>query len=214
MKIRPHIFCDFDGTITEKDTLVFLSTRLGAGPEFVRGIGEDLRLGRMTLREAIDTEMRTIRLGFDEAAAILQREITLDSGFNTLVEWSERVGIPFTIISAGFHELIRLFVPAEKYPWVNVLANHVEADPLRGWQCHFRDDGPFGHDKQTSLREARNRGEYLIFIGDGFSDRQAAEMADVVYAKHSLAVYCREQGIEFHEYQNLAEVQRRIEESR
>lgn len=214
MKIRPHIFCDFDGTITEKDTLVFLSTRLGAGPEFVREIGEDLRHGRMTLREAIDAEMRTVRLTFAEAAAILLREIPLDAGFRSLVEWSEREEIPFTILSAGFHELIRLFVPEESYPWVRVLANNIEPDPERGWQCHFQDDGPYGHDKQISLRAARNRGEYVIFIGDGFSDRQAAAVADEVYAKHSLADYCREQGIDFYEYQNLADVQIKIQESR
>src|SRR2546428_402985 len=28
-----HVFCDFDGTITEPDTLCFLTERLGAGPE-------------------------------------------------------------------------------------------------------------------------------------------------------------------------------------
>lgn len=214
MKTSPHIFCDFDGTITEKDTLVFLSTRLGAGPEFVREIGEDLRLGRMTLREAIDAEMRTVRLSFTEAAAILRREIPLDSGFRLLVEWSERERIPFTILSAGFHELIRLFVPEDVFPWVSVLANNIEPDTERGWQCHFQDDGPYGHDKQTSLRAAQNRGEYVIFIGDGFSDRQAAEVADEVFAKHSLAEYCREQGIDFHEYHNLADVLTKIQEFR
>jgi len=214
MNNRPHIFCDFDGTITEKDTLVYLSTCLGGGPEFVREIGEDLRHGRTTLRDAIDAEMRTVRLSFAEAAEILQREIPLDSGFRSLVEWSERKQIPFTILSAGFHELIRLFVPEESYPWVRVLANNIEPDTERGWQCHFRDHGPHGHDKQTSLRAAQNRGEYVIFIGDGFSDRQAAEVADEVFAKHSLAEYCREQGIDFHEYQNLADVQTKIQEFR
>ena len=31
-----HVFCDFDGTITEPDTLRFLTERLGAGPEYYR----------------------------------------------------------------------------------------------------------------------------------------------------------------------------------
>lgn len=212
MKRSPHIFCDFDGTITARDTLVFLSSQLGAGPDFVRNIGDGLRAGRITLRDAIADEMRTVRLTFEQAAEILLREIPLDPGFASLVRWSESREVPFTILSAGFHELIRLFVPEDSYPWVRVLANNIEADPVRGWQCRFRDDGPFGHDKQLTLREAMNRGEYAIFIGDGFSDRQAAEVADEVFAKYSLTDYCRERRIDFHEYQTLADVQRKLQD--
>ncbi len=213
MKTHPHIFCDFDGTITRHDTLVYLSTRLGAGPSFVNQIGEDIRAGRMTLRDAIAAEMRTVRIGFAEAAAILQREIPLDPGFDQLVAWSESRRIPFTILSAGFQELIELFVPPADYPHVRVLANHIDPHPTNGWECRFRDDGPYGHDKRLSLREARDRGEYVIFIGDGLSDRQAAEVADEVYAKHSLTEYCREQAIAHREYETLADVRRMVEES-
>ena len=213
MKKNIHIFCDFDGTITQQDTLVYLSTQLGGGPEFVGRIGDDIRAGRLSLRDAIASEMLTVRLRFDEAAQILLREIPLDPGFQGLVEWSSSRHIPFTILSAGFQELIEIFVPAVEYPSVNVLANNVEADTERGWQCRFRDDGPYGHDKRNSLREARNRGEYVVFIGDGLSDRQAAEIADEVYAKHSLTDYCREQGIAHREYRTLADVQRMVEES-
>lgn len=211
-KSNPHIFCDFDGTITQHDTLVYLSTQLGAGPEFVRNIGEEIRVGRISLRDAIAAEMRSVRIGFPEAAAILRREIPLDPGFDQLVGWSESRQIPFTILSAGFHELIELFVTPAVYPWVSLLANHIEPHP-DGWECRFRDDGPYGHDKRQSLRAARDRGEYVIFIGDGLSDRQAAEVADEVYAKHSLTEYCREQGIAHREYGTLADVRRMIEES-
>ena len=213
MKKNVHIFCDFDGTITQQDTLVYLSTQLGGGAEFVRRIGDDIRAGRISLRDAIASEMLTVRLGFEEAAQILLREIPLDPGFRDLVDWSYSHRIPFTILSAGFQELIEIFVPAVEYPWVSVLANNVEPDAELGWQCRFRDDGPYGHDKRKSLREARDRGEYVIFIGDGLSDRQAAEVADEVYAKHSLTDYCREQGIDHREYLTLADVQRMVEES-
>jgi len=212
MKSQTHIFCDFDGTITVKDTPVFLSTQLGAGPDFVRGIGDALRQNRITLRQAIADEMKTVRLTFEEAAGVLLNEIPLDPGFRGLVSWCESRQVPFTILSAGFHELIRLFVPENDYPWVKVLANHIEADPVKGWQCRFRDDSPFGHDKQVALRSAMSQGERVVFIGDGFSDRQAAEVAAEVFAKHSLTDYCRERQIVFHEYQTLADVQRKLQE--
>lgn len=208
---KVHLFSDFDGTITQRDTLVYLATNLGAGKDFVQAIGQELRAGRMSLRDAIAEEIRGVRLPFDEAARILLREIELDPGFDDLVRWSQSKEIPFTILSAGFHEIIDLFVTSEAYPWISVMANHVEPNIELGWQCRFRDEGPYGHDKAKSLRAARNRGEYVLFIGDGLSDRQAAEEADEVFAKHSLFEYCREHGINCHEYQTLADVRAQLQ---
>lgn len=205
-----HVFCDFDGTITDHDTLVFLATQLGGGLDLVRRVGEELRSGRMSLRDGIAEEMRSVRLPFSEVARILRSEISLDPGFASLVDLCRSNSIHFTILSAGFREIIELFVPATEFPSVTVLANHIEADVERGWQCRFRDASVWGHDKGESIRAAQNRGEYAVFIGDGFSDRQAAELADDVYAKHSLTDYCREHGIAFTEYRTLADVERKI----
>jgi 2-hydroxy-3-keto-5-methylthiopentenyl-1-phosphate phosphatase len=203
---RLHLFCDFDGTITQHDTLVYLATQLGAGPDFVNQVGEEIRLGRMTLREAIEAEIRTVRLPFPEVARILRQEIALDPGFAGLAEWSRSQSIPLTILSAGFQEIIELFVPQVDYPWIEVIANRVDPDPIAGWQCHFRDPGPYGTDKRKHLSQAQQAGAYCLFVGDGFSDREAAETADRVFAKHSLALYCRERAIPFDHYATLEEV--------
>ena len=48
----------------------------------------------------------------------------------------------------------------------------------------------------------------MIFVGDGLSDVEAAEVADVVYAKDILLVEARERGIEAREYENLHDVYR------
>lgn len=45
-----------------------------------------------------------------------------------------------------------------------------------------------------------------IFVGDGLSDRYAAESADLVFAKDGLASYCTENSIEHIPYQNLGDV--------
>lgn len=201
-----HLFCDFDGTITQHDTLVYLATRLGAGPDFVHHVGEEIRAGRLTLRDAIAAEIRTVRLPFPEVARILRQEISLDPGFVPLAEWCRDHSVPLTILSAGFHEIIELFVPKADFPWIEVIANRVEPDPVAGWQCHFRDPGPYGNDKRKHLRRAQETGAYCLFVGDGLSDREAAETANRVFAKHSLAEYCRERAISFHEYATLEEV--------
>lgn len=206
-----HIFSDFDGTISEKDTLVFLATNLGGGPAMVEEIGRLIVEGRMSLRDAIAAEMRSIRKPFAEAVRLLRKEAPIDPGFAPFARWLEEKEIPLTVVSAGFHQFIDLFISRDEFPRIEILANNIYPNEETGWQCEFRDGTDWGHDKARPLEEARRRGEYVIFIGDGLSDRSAAEAADEVFAKHSLAEYCRERRINCHEYQTFNEILRRLQ---
>jgi len=208
---KPHIFSDFDGTITEKDTLVFLATNLGGGPEMVEAIGRLIYQGKLSLRDGIAAEMRSIRKPFDEAERLLREQVRIDVGFTPLARWCEEKEIPLTILSAGFHQFIDLFISRDEFPRIEILANNIYPNEEIGWQCQFRDKTDWGHDKAKPLEEARRRGEYVIFIGDGLSDQAAAESADEVFAKHSLAEYCRERGINCHEYQTFIEILKQLQ---
>lgn len=201
-----HIFSDFDGTITEQDTLIFLTTRLGGGATLIEQIGDRIRAGEMTLRAGIAEEMRSIHRPFREAAELLRHDVRLDPGFAPLAAWCAQQQIPLTILSAGFHQIIDLFLTHRTFPYLQILANEIEPDEVRGWQCHFRDETDYGHDKAAAVRTAQGRGEYVIFIGDGLSDRAAAEAADEVFAKPALAEYCHAQGINYRQFQTFAEI--------
>src|SRR5690242_15585667 len=178
---KVHIFSDFDGTITEKDTLVFLTTNLGGGAQLVEAIGRLIRSGQITLSEGIAAEMRSIRRPFAEAEMLLREKVRIDPGFVPFARWCEAKQIPLTVLSAGFHQLIDLFIRREEFPHIKILANTLKPNEQAGWQCEFLFDRPLdGHDKAEALLAARKRGEYAIFIGDGLSDRGAAEVADEV----------------------------------
>lgn len=207
-----HIFSDFDGTISQADTLIFLSTNLGGGAQLVETIGRLIREGKLTLAEGIAAEMRSIRRPFAEAEKLLRQQVGIDPGFAAFARWCESKQIPLTILSAGFHQIIDLYVRREEFPHLEILANTLKPDEQAGWQCVFRDKTPDGHDKAQALRAAHKRGEYTIFIGDGLSDRAAAETADEVFAKHSLAEFCRQRGINCHEYQSFNEVLEQLQE--
>jgi 2-hydroxy-3-keto-5-methylthiopentenyl-1-phosphate phosphatase len=209
---KPHVFSDFDGTITDTDTLVFLATRLGGGARMVEAIGRLIGEGKLSLRDGIAAEMRSIRRPFAEAERLLREEVRIDTGFAPLARWLGEKKIPLTVLSAGFHQIIDLFISRDEFPNLVILANHVQPNEEIGWQCRFRDGTDWGHDKASHLKEARRRGEYIIFIGDGLSDQAAAEAADEVFAKHSLAEYCRERRINCHEYQTFNEILSRLQE--
>lgn len=203
---RVHLFTDFDGTVTEQDTLIFLTTRLGGGARLIETMGRLVSEGQLTLRDCIAGEMCSIRAPFADAVKLLQSEVRIDPGFAPFVRWAGEKKMPLTVLSAGFRQIIDLFIPARDFPHLEILANNLRPDEQRGWQCVFRDQSHFGHDKTTALKEAKQKGLYTIFIGDGLSDRAPAEIADEVFAKHNLAEYCRAQGINCHEYQTFSEV--------
>ncbi len=201
-----HIFSDFDGTISQKDTLVFLATNLGGGAEMVQSIGRLIREGTISLSEGIAAEMRSIRRSFADAEQLLREQVQIDPAFPAFAAWCETKTIPLTILSAGFHQLIDLFIRREEFPRLEILANTLTPNEETGWQCTFRDKSGWGHDKAVAIKAAKKRGEHTIFIGDGLSDRGAAEAADEVFAKHSLIEHCRKTGIKFHEYQTFEDV--------
>ncbi|HZS03972.1 MAG TPA: HAD-IB family phosphatase [Blastocatellia bacterium] len=205
-----HIFTDFDGTVTEKDTLIFLTTHLGGGAKLIETMGRLVREGQLTLRDCIAGEMRSIRAPFAEAVRLLRKEVQVDPGFAPFARWCEEKGLPLTVLSAGFREIIDLFISPSDFPQLEILANSIRPDEQRGWQCVFRDRTHFGHDKAATLREAKKKGLYTVFIGDGLSDRAPAEIADEVFAKHGLAEYCKSAGINCHEYRTFDEVLRQL----
>lgn len=208
---RLRIFTDFDGTITEQDTLVFLAERLGGGPQLVQTMGRLIGEGKLSLRDGIAGEMRSIRAPFAVARALLLEQVKIDPGFPPFARWCAQHRIPLTVLSAGFQEIVALFISSAEFPGLEIRANTLRPDEQQGWQCIFRDQTPFGHDKAQALREARAQGHRVIFIGDGLSDRAPAEVADEVFAKPDLAEYCRARGIHCREYQIFDEVLRQLQ---
>lgn len=200
-----HIFTDFDGTITDTDSLVFLTRTLGGGEALLAQVGRQLRANEMTLREGIATEMATIRASFAEAETLLRAQIKVDPDFPAFVTWCQQQQVPLTVLSAGFHEIIELFVPAAAYPGLEILASRI-APRDTGWQCLFRDESDYGNDKAQAIQQARADGFHTLFIGDGLSDRASAEVADTVFAKRYLAEYCRARGIACHEFEMFADI--------
>jgi 2-hydroxy-3-keto-5-methylthiopentenyl-1-phosphate phosphatase len=55
----------------------------------------------------------------------------------------------------------------------------------------------YGNDKTFVIEEVRQPGSILVYIGDGYSDRAAAHVADLVFAKDRLAEYCGAEGIPY-----------------
>jgi len=203
------VYTDFDGTITLDDCNDALVARF-LGP--VRRVAYDRAFteGQLVLWRLLDASLTACEVPLPEAIAYLHAHVRVDPAFVPFEAWCRAHGIPVEVVSAGTEEVVRAFLLREGLD-LPVIANHAAAC-APGFGLRPRDAAcPTGVDKAAVLLAARARGEYTVFIGDGFSDRLAVPHADLVYAKGGLAKWCAKQGLAHVAVAGFAEVQADLE---
>ena len=188
---------DWDGTVTERDTLHLVIERFGDVDVF-RALEEEIGR-RLSLREVIACEMETITAPLPEVVGWLLETVRVRPGFAELVERHDPL-----IVSAGFHELIGPVLEREGVP-ARVVANRVVADAA-GWRAAFPDEEPCTvcgeHCKRASVA---GLGPFA-YVGDGVSDRCVSLAADVVFARDGLARYLDSVGVPYRAFDDLVGV--------
>jgi 2-hydroxy-3-keto-5-methylthiopentenyl-1-phosphate phosphatase len=202
---RASVFIDFDGTISTVDVGVHVLER--AASDGWREIDEQFRLGIIDSRECILDEWELVE-GDEATLRAIAAEVTLDPGTGPLVDALRAAGAELTVVSDGFgfyvDDAVRPFA-------VDVLTNAVDFETRELLFPHEDRCCPCascGTCKQAPIKDAQRRGRSTVLIGDGASDRKAALLADVVFAKDALATWCEAFGVDHVPFQTLADVHR------
>jgi 2,3-diketo-5-methylthio-1-phosphopentane phosphatase len=202
--VHASVFLDFDGTITEADTGVHVLGRLA--PPWWRSISDAYGRGEIGSRECLLDEWELLPKDERRLRAAID-EVPLDPGVRPLVDALRRSGAEVTVVSDGFG--IRVHEVAAELG-VGVLSNTVDWATGRLEFPHEDRCCPCstcGTCKQAPIKDARHRGRATVLVGDGISDRKAALLADVVFAKGALADWCELNGVEHRRFAVLADVQ-------
>jgi 2-hydroxy-3-keto-5-methylthiopentenyl-1-phosphate phosphatase len=199
---------DFDGTVTESDLLDTIARDFG-DPEVYAEVDHGLDHGRLTLREVITREFEPVRTPLEEVVAWELENVRIRPGFREFVQLAHDRGWRVVIVSSGFHELIEPILAREGVE-VELHANRVE--PRRdGWRVEWLYDATCdscGEScKRSIVQELAGDGE-LVYVGDGYSDRCAAEASDRVFATRQLADYLDEQGVQYERFEDFHDVAR------
>jgi 2-hydroxy-3-keto-5-methylthiopentenyl-1-phosphate phosphatase len=189
---------DWDGTVTETDTLRLVIGRYG-DPDVLRSLGSEIARSSVTLREVIVRQVETVRASLPEVVDWLVQTVSLRTGFAALVERHDPL-----IVSAGFHELIDPLLERDGIR-ARVVANHVVADPA-GWQARFPPAEPCAVCGEPCKRAAVSGLHPFTFVGDGFSDRCVSLAAERVFARDGLAAWLDAQGAPYATYDDLTDV--------
>ena len=185
-----QLVLDWDGTVTERDTLDLVLSEFGDGEIYERAEAE-LDAGRMTLNDVIATEFATVTAPLDEVVAHVLEHARVRSGFAELA----RARRPL-VVSSGFHELIEPVLEREGVLGaVELRANRVDARP-DGWRVHFRVAETCEVCGEPCKRADLPAGE-VVYAGDGHSDYCASLAAARVFATGGLARWLERRGVAF-----------------
>ena len=181
------VVLDFDGTITEQETLDALVERFG-DPD-AHGAAQS-ELGRsLTLHEVIARGYGSLRVSPAEAAAWAVENVRFRDGIRDLVALCRDRNWPVFVVSSGVAKLIRPLLERDGFDDVELICNDLAGDD---WAVAFRDEERCpvcGTACKRRTVAALAHGTRLVYVGDGFSDGCAAELADTVFARRRLAQY-------------------------
>jgi 2-hydroxy-3-keto-5-methylthiopentenyl-1-phosphate phosphatase len=210
-----NVLLDFDGTLVESNVAIELVKEFCPdGGALAHEIDLKLSRGEITLREAWARQVAL--LPADRMAELVDYAVEhsrLRRGAVELIEALTERAVPVTILSGGLDFYIGpimhhagLFLP--------VLSDVVR----RGEDGKLRLEHPHGHPScqlcgickaQVAWAPSPKRPR-SVFIGDGGTDRYAAEVSDIVFARYRLRTYCELRGIPHFAFEEFPPVTSKI----
>jgi HAD superfamily phosphoserine phosphatase-like hydrolase len=192
------IIVDWDGTATTEDTLIKAMEEFGDWQVYLDASAA-LSRGEITLHEEIRRDAEGIKAPLEEVQAWLVEHMQLRPGFHEFAEEHRPL-----IVSSNFRQLIEPILSHEGLE-LEVRANEVEwhAD---GWRGTFRNGDACGTCGEPCKRADVPTGDNVVYVGDGYSDRCAAQAADRIFARDALAVYLDEQGVAYETYDDFFDI--------
>jgi 2-hydroxy-3-keto-5-methylthiopentenyl-1-phosphate phosphatase len=184
---KPVIYCDFDGTITEKDNIIAIMKEFA--PREWEVIKDSILSQRITIKEGVGKLFALLSSSLkNDIVQFTLEHAVIRKGFKELLQLTKEEGIPFYVVSGGIDYCNGADFSKEKIEilWPNA--------------CDSACDNGCGCCKPSIIRKLKGDNEITIVIGDSITDLEAAKQADIVFAREFLADKCEQLGIRFQRY--------------
>ena len=193
--IAKLIYCDFDGTITNRDTIDHL-LELYAKPEW-EVIEEDWKNGLIGSRECLEKQIACIPHFTKSDFNSFLSQVTIDPHFPEFYNYVLNAKIPFYVISDGFDLIIESVFKKYDLTMPVIYSNNLKFDVDKDKLItHFPKSNAeaclvkAGMCKCSIIEKEKIS---VTYIGDGRSDLCASRLATSLYAKGKLQTLCDEQ---------------------
>lgn len=181
----------------------------GSSAEIVRR----WKRGEISSRECLEGEAALARV--DEAGlARFVCERRLDPYFKDFHDFATKRGMEVAILSDGLDYYIERMLLRNGLGEIEFFSNRlrIEDDRLSIEFPHYNlmECTDCGCCKNHHVLAYKDRGDYVVYVGNGLSDRCPCESADLVFAKDDLERHCAKQGIDYVSFENFRDVEREV----
>lgn len=203
------IVSDFDGTITEEDLVISVTTHFC---EENVGVVDAVQSGKVSLGQGLSQLFGNLQSSQrDHYLAYLKAHGALRQGLSDALAAFAKWQLPFFVVSNGLDFMVQPLLENLVEP-SHVYCNRADFSqpPIRirkPWPCDDACQGDCGLCKPRLVRLLAHRYQApVIFIGDGRSDFLGAEAAHLVFARASLARHLNDSRQAYFPFENFTQI--------
>jgi 2,3-diketo-5-methylthio-1-phosphopentane phosphatase len=206
------VLCDFDGTVAQDDVGNLLFSTF-ARTDDARDAADAWTRGEIPSRECLEREAASARCCSNQINEFLSAR-RLDPYFKDFHDFARQRGIEVVVLSDGLDYYIEHLLVRHGLGGIEFFANQlrIDGDTLRvefPWH-NMLACTECGCCKTHHLMRYREEGYFIVYVGNGLSDRCPCESADLVLAKGELLQHCRAKNIGAVEFRNFRDVEREV----
>jgi 2-hydroxy-3-keto-5-methylthiopentenyl-1-phosphate phosphatase len=188
------ILCDFDNTISRKNVANVLFEKFaGCGLEHT----QRWEMGEISSKEEYMLNFAAITASKEEMESHIST-VEIDPGFKSLLDFSFQKGYELAIVSDGLEWYISYILARHHIKDVPIYANYLYFEN-QGFRLEFpwygEETPRVGVCKPEIVRSYQNPWTRVVYIGDGLSDVDVANVADIIFAKGVFLEHCLAHGI-------------------
>ena len=209
----PAVLTDFDDTAAVENVAELLLNRFG-DPSW-HDVRRRFRDHELTLNEYQEIAFRDIVADRATMQDYVKQHAHLRPYFGELWKYCQDHGVPMAVVSQGLDFYIEALLEGNGFPHVPIYAvnTHFSADGI-SYEYRYPRPGQerLGNSKGVVVERFREQGHYVVYIGDGMSDFEAADKADLLFAHRTLAEECTRSGIPFRPFEDFQGVLTALQE--
>lgn len=200
------LFCDFDGTITAKESLESVFTTFAPGKW--EPVKQKLTAGELTVREGVREVIETIPSARYPEICEFVTHIPIRPGFEAFLDFLQDRHIPFVVLSGGLRGMVEARLGILKARVHRIFAAEVDTGGpfLKVMSNHESDTELVAKAEVMALFSAAEK----IAVGDGITDLNMARHATLVFARDMLARFLDQSGIFYHPWTDFFDLRDRL----
>jgi 2-hydroxy-3-keto-5-methylthiopentenyl-1-phosphate phosphatase len=195
MNFSRVVFCDFDGTITTRDTFISMVEKFA--PQAATEILPAVLRREITLKVSVEKMLGSIPAQDYSAMIEFMATQPIRSGLKEFIEFLNSASIPFVVISGGLTEMIQAVLRHHHLidGVTAIYAGEVDtsSDFLQPY-CDISSDTEF---VAKAIAMEQHPAAEKVAIGDSVTDINMSLAADLVFARDLLPHYLMEENKPF-----------------